>query len=156
MNDRFIRRMHKPIADPRIIQSALGNPIAVAYPTSPDLGTSVHQRPQIIPSLKNSPPRPLSTEFFRRVESSQSNYSVPAERKDVVKELDAQISAQINELNEIFGESSFKNPLITDEKRGESDSPTKIAGSLTESEKERIRSIVKQRIREKKSLSNKG
>lgn len=146
--------MHKPIADPRMIQSALGNPIAIAYPTSPDIGASVHLRPQNIPSLKKSPPRPLSTEFFRRVESSQSNYSVPPERKDVVKELDAQISAQINELNEIFGESSLNKRLSTNEKRDESDSPKKAGGGIADSDKERIRALVKQRIKEKKNLKS--
>jgi len=183
LKDSYVRKTHRPIADPRLIQSALGNPIAIGYPTSPELGTtpSAHLRPQIIPSLKNTPPRPFSTDLRRpdtsnsnysssmeqrhvtkeplsngllkRSETSQSNYSVPAERKDVVKELDDQISAQINELNQIFSESSSLNKKIDTSPTGKKEprSPKENAKNLNADDKERIRALVKQRIREKKN-----
>ena len=182
MNDAYIRKTHRPIADPRLIQSALGNPIAIAYPNSPELGPSIYSRPQIIPTLKHTPPRPLSTDFYKRPDTSNSihsisaerkdikkespgmdlfirsetnhsNYSVPADRKDVVKELDAQISAQIHELNQIFGESS---PLSKKANRTGplEESPKKKAGTLNDNEKERIRELVKQRIKDKKTAKS--
>jgi hypothetical protein len=92
-------------------------------------------------------------DLFIRSETNHSNYSVPADRKDVVKELDAQISAQILELNQIFGESS---PLSKKANRTGplEESPKKKAGALNDNEKERIRELVKQRIKDKKTAKS--
>ena len=141
-NDTYGRKARKPIADPRMIQSALGNPIAIGLSTSPDLSTSINSRPRIVPSLKSTPPRPASTEY-RRAETSQSNYSVPAERLDIVKVLDAQVSAKMNELNEIMESTSPPKKTLK-----------KKPSNLSENERERIRALIKERIKEKKTSTN--
>ena len=88
-----------------------------------------------------------------RSETSHSNYAVPTDRKDVVKELDAQISAQILELNQIFDESAprTKKPNPTGQVE---ESFKKTAGNLNDTDKERIRELVKKRIKEKKTAKS--
>ena len=121
-----------------MIQSAFGNPIAITFSGSPDMHIYSNSIPRQIPSLKSTPVRPASADL-RRPETSQSNYSVPAERVDIVKVLDAQVSSKMKEIEEMLEEKS---------------SPKKAISNISDTEKERIRSLVKQRIMEKKKVAN--
>ena len=131
--DPLNRKPHKKIADPRIVQSSLGNPLLTAFPTSPD-PSSLDLFWSVVPKL--SPPRPLSVNMLRP-DTAQSTYTIPPERKDVVKDIDAHVSAKMREVKQILEESST--------------SPKKKKVEISDTEKERIRSMIRTRLNEKKT-----